>query len=60
MDEEEHDIPCLKRVQDERDVAQATTELEDMWREQMIKGYRQDTVWKLANDSTATARGVKP
>jgi len=56
-DEEGDDVPCLERVQDERDVAQATTELEGMWREQMIKGYRQDPVWKLANDSTATARG---
>jgi len=25
----------------------------------MIKGYRQDPVWKLANDSTATVRGGK-
>jgi len=25
----------------------------------MIKGYRQDPVWKLGNDSTATARGGK-
>jgi len=30
-----------------------------MWREQMIEGYRQDPVWKLANNSTATARGGK-
>jgi len=58
-DEVEDDVPHLERVQDERDVAQATTELEGMWREQMIKGYRQDPVWKLANDSTATARGGK-
>jgi len=58
-DEEEDHLPPLKRVQDERDVAQATTELKGMWREQMIKGYRQDLVWKLANDSTATARGGK-
>jgi len=58
-DEEENDIPCLERVQDERDVVQATTELEGMLREQMIKGYRQDPIWKLANDSTATARGGK-
>jgi len=58
-DEEEDDVSRLERVQDERDVAQATTELEGMWREQMIKGYRQDPVWKLANDSTATARGGK-
>jgi len=28
-----------------------------MWREQMIKGYRQYPVWKLANHSTATAKG---
>jgi len=43
-DEEEDDVPRLERVQDERDVVQATTELEGMWREQMIKGYRQDPV----------------
>jgi len=58
-DEEEDDVPRLERVQDERDVVQATTELEGMWREQMIKGYRQDPVWKLANNSAATARGGK-
>jgi len=58
-DEEGDDVPCRERVQDERDVAQATIELEGMWREQMIKGYRQDPVWKLANDSTATVRGGK-
>ena len=58
-DEEEDDVPHLERVQDERDVAQATTELEAMWREQMIQGDRQDPVWKVANDSTATAAGGK-
>jgi len=30
-DEEEDNVPRLERVQDERDVAQATTELEGMW-----------------------------
>jgi len=58
-DEEEDDVPRLERVQDERDGAQATTELEGMWREQIMKGYRPDPVWKLANDSTATARAGK-
>ena len=58
-DEVENDLPRLERVQDERDVVQAATELEGMWREQMIRGYRQDPIRKLANDSTATARGGK-
>jgi len=44
QDEEGDHISCLERGQDERDVAQATTELKGIWREQMIKGYRQDTV----------------
>ena len=39
-EEDEDDIPRLERVQDERDIAQVTTELEGMWQEQMIKGYR--------------------
>jgi len=30
-DEEEDDVPHLERVQAERDVAQATTEMEGMW-----------------------------
>jgi len=50
----------MERVQDERDVAQAARVWEGMWLEQMIKGYRQDPVWKLVNDSTSTARGGKP
>jgi len=58
-DEEGDEVPRLERVQDERDVAQATTEMEGMWQELIIKGYWQDPVWKLANDSTATARGGK-
>jgi len=41
------------------DVALATTDIEGMWGEQMIKGYRQDAVWKLVDDSTATAKGGK-
>ena len=57
--EEEDNVSRLERVQDERDVAQAPAELEGMWREQMIKGYTQDPVCKLANDSTATVRGSK-
>jgi len=43
-DEEEDDVPLLERVEDKRDVVQATIELEGMWQEQMIKGYRQDPV----------------
>jgi len=41
---------------DERDVVQAMNEMETIWREQMIKGYRNEPVYQLAQDSNNTSR----
>ena len=42
---------------DERDVVQAINDMETPWREQIIKGYRNDPVYQLAQDSSNTSRG---
>jgi len=44
---------------DERDVVQAMKEMETIWREQMIKGYRNDPVYQLDQDSSNTSQGGK-
>ena len=44
---------------DQRDIVQAVNEMESIWREQMIKGYRGDAVNQLANDCGNTSRGGK-
>ena len=49
----------MERIVDERDVVQAMNEMESIWREQMIKGYRGDPVYQLAQDSGNTSRGGK-
>jgi len=43
----------------ERDVVQAMNEMQSIWREQMIKGYRNDPVYQLTQDSSNTSRGGK-
>ena len=49
----------IERIVDERDIVQAVNEMESIWREQMIKGYRGDSVYQLAQDSGNTSQGGK-
>jgi len=42
---------------EERDVVQAMNEMETIWREQMIKGYRNNPVYQFAQYSSNTSRG---
>ena len=49
----------MERIVDERDVVQVVNEMESIWREQMIKGYRGDPVYQLAQDSGNPSRGGK-
>jgi len=58
-EEEESEVTRWERIVDERDVVQAINEMETIWREQMIKGYRNDPVYQLAQDSSNTAGGGK-
>ena len=58
-EEEESEITRWERIVDERDVVQAMNEVETIWREQMIKGYRNDRVYQLAQDSSNTSGGGK-
>ena len=44
---------------EERDVVQAMNEMETIWREQMIKGYRNDPLYQLAQDSNNPSRSGK-
>jgi len=44
---------------DERNVVQAMHEMETIWREQMIKGYRNDPVYQQVQDSSNNSRGGK-
>jgi len=45
---------------DEKDVVQAMNQMEPIWREQMIKGYRNNPVYQLAQDSSnTTSQGGK-
>jgi len=56
-EEEESEATRWARIVDERDVVQAMNEMETIWREQMIKGYRNDPVYQLAQDSSNTFQG---
>ena len=58
-EEEESEVTRMQRIVDERDIVQAVNEMESIWREQMIKGYRGDPVYQLAQDSGNTSRGGK-
>ena len=49
----------MERIVDERDIVQAVHEMESICREQMIKGYRSDPVYHLAQDSGNTSPGGK-
>ena len=44
IQEEEDEVTRLERVVDERDIGQVVSEMENLWREQVIKGYRNDPV----------------
>jgi len=55
--EDEGDTPRLEQVLDERDTIQVTTEMQSMWREQLVDAYRKDERYKLALDSEKTAKG---
>jgi len=43
----------------ERDLVQAMNEMETIWREEMIEGYRNDPVYQLVPDSSNTSRDGK-
>jgi len=58
-EEEESEVIRWERIVDERDVVQVMNEMETIWREQIIKGYRNDPVYQLAQDSSNTSRGEK-
>ena len=58
-EEEESKVTRWERIVNERDVVQAMNEMESIWREQMIKGYRNDPVYQLAQDPNNTSRGGK-
>ena len=54
---DEGDSLHLEQVLDERDTIQVTTEMQSMWREQLVNAYRKDELYKLALDSGKTAKG---
>jgi hypothetical protein len=56
-DDQEDETTRLERVTDERDVTQAVSDIENLWRRNLINGYRQDPIYKLACDSSKTQRG---
>ena len=56
---EESEVTRWERIVYERDVVQAMNEMQSIWREQMIKGYRNDPVYQLTQDSSNTSRGGK-
>ena len=58
-EEEESEVTRKERIVDERDVVQAMNKMESVWREQMIKGYRDDPVCQLAQDSGNASREGK-
>jgi len=58
-EEEESEVTRWARIVDKRDVVQAMNEMETIWRELMIKGYRNEPVYQLAQDSNNTSRGGK-
>jgi len=58
-EEEESEVTMWERIVDERDVVQAMNEMETIWSEQMIIGYRNDPVYQLAQDSSNSSGGGK-
>jgi len=52
---EQSEVTRWERIVNKRDVVQAMNEMENIWREQMIKGYRNDPVYQLAQHSSNTS-----
>jgi len=55
--EDEGDTLHLEQVLDKRDTIQVTTEMQSMWREQLVEAYRKDELYKLPLDSGKTVKG---
>jgi len=53
-EEEASEVTRWERLVDERGVVQAMNEMETIWRKQMMKGYRNDPVYQLAQGSSNT------
>lgn len=53
------DVTKWERIVDGRDVVQAINRMETSWKQQMIKGYRNDPVYHLAQDSSNTSQASK-
>jgi len=58
-EEEESEVTRWEIIVDARDVVQTMNEMETIWRVQMIKEYRNDPVYKLAQNSSNTSQGGK-
>jgi len=58
-EEEESVVTRWERIVDERDVVQAMNEMETIWREQMIKGYRNDLYTNWLNTLAIPPEGEK-
>ena len=56
---EENEVTRWERIVDERDVVQAMNEMETIWRNHMMQGYRNDPVYQLGQDSSNTSRDGK-
>jgi len=54
-DEKESEVTIWERIVNERDVVQAMNKMETIRREQMIKGYRNDPVYQVAQVSSNTS-----
>jgi len=55
--EDEGDSTCLEQVLDERDTILVTSQMQSMWREQLVDTYMKDELYKLALHSGKTAQG---
>jgi len=55
--EDEGNTSHLELVLDKYNTIQVTTEMQSMWREQLVDPYRKDELYKLALDSGKTAKG---
>ena len=55
-EEEERQVTSWESVNDERDIFETMNDMETIWREQMIKEYRTDSVHELPQDSSNTSR----
>ena len=58
-EEEESEVTSSEIILDEREVVQAINQMETIWREGMIKWYRNDCVYQLAEDSRNSSQMEK-